>query len=320
VTAIGRGQQTNGRREFWSANQPGFRFTDARPGSREFFAQIERHRYELEPHIPAVVDFPRWDGKDVLEAGCGMATDGLQFARSGATYTGCDFSEDALALAGKRFALEQVSGRFVRGSVTELPFADESFDLVYSHGVIHHVPDTERAVREIRRVLRPGGVALVMLYHRRSLNYLLTIMVVRRALAATLMVPGLISLLARVTGETPALLQAHRALLRRHGTRYLSERSLFLSNNTDGPGNPLSKVYSREQARKLFEDFAPVSTKVRFLNLRIYPFGARVAATKFGRSCERRAGWHLYVAARKPAAGDAARLHEPPKLGFSDDV
>jgi SAM-dependent methyltransferase len=303
------------RRAFWGANQPGFRFTEAPPGSPAFFDEIERHRYELEPHIPEVVDFARWAGKDVLEAGCGMATDGLQFARAGAAYTGCDLSQDALALARRRFDREQLSGRFVHGSVTELPFVDESFDLVYSHGVIHHVPDTERAVREFRRVLRPGGVALVMLYHRRSLNYAFTIMVVRRALAVSLLVPGLISVLTRVTGETPDLLHKHRSLMRFHGLRYLRDRTLFLANNTDGPGNPLSKVYSRMEARRLFGDFAPVSTTVRYLNLRIYPFGSRVAATNLGRRAERRAGWHLYIAARKPVSGVESGSHEGVRKG-----
>ena len=138
------------RRAFWTEYQPGFRFTDAEVGMREFFQAVERHRYALESHIPEVVQFPAWAGTDVLEAGCGIATDGLQFARAGARYTGIDLSPTAVDLARRRFELAEVEGSFVQGSITELPFPDASFDLVYSHGVIHHVPETERVVGEER--------------------------------------------------------------------------------------------------------------------------------------------------------------------------
>jgi ubiquinone/menaquinone biosynthesis C-methylase UbiE len=287
------------RQRFWSKNQPGFRFSNLEPGSPEFFAEVEAHRYALEPHIPQVVRFEEWRGRQVLEAGCGIATDGLQFARAGALYTGLDMSPEALALARHRFDLERRGGRFVDGSVTELPFPDESFDMVFSHGVIHHVPDTERAVAEFHRVLRPGGTALAMVYHRDSINYRLNIMVLRRLLISSLLIPGAPATIARVTGEQRRVLEAHMRLLRKHGARYLKDRRLFLSNNTDGPGNPLSKVYSREDATSLFSRFRSADTDVRFLNLRIYPGGQGLAATRTARRLERRLGWHLYIRARK---------------------
>jgi ubiquinone/menaquinone biosynthesis C-methylase UbiE len=285
--------------DFWSAYQPGFRFTTADRGTPEFFRAVERHRYALEPHIREIVQFERWAGKGVLEAGCGIGTDGTSFARAGARYVGLDSSAAAIDLARTRFEQEGIGGEFVLGSVTELPFDDDSFDLVYSHGVVHHVPETERAIAEFHRVLRPGGTALVMLYHRNSVNYLVTIMLVRRALAATLFVPGALPAIARVTRERRAVLEAHRELLRKHGLRYLTDTRLFLSNNTDGPGNPLSKVYSRREAAALFSPFASVETDVRFLNLRIYPSGEALAGTRPARWLERRVGWHLYVRARK---------------------
>ena len=280
---------------FWEAYQPGFRFTDEEPGTPEFFADVERHRYQLEPHIPEIVDFPRWAGADVLEVGCGIATDGARFARAGARYAGVDSSERALELARKRFSLEGLDGAFTRASATSLPFADESFDLVYSHGVIHHIPDTASAVREFHRVLRPGGTALVMLYHRDSLNYYVNIMLLRRILAATLLIPGAVGVIARLVGEQSEVLRGHRDLLREHGLRYLLDRQLFLSNNTDGPGNRLSKVYSRRGARELFSQFASSRIEVRFLNLRIYPGGALLGRTAPARRLERVYGWHLYV-------------------------
>jgi SAM-dependent methyltransferase len=286
---------------FWLEGQPGFRFSGAERGSREFFEQVERHRYALEPHIPEIVRFADWAEKDVLEAGCGVATDGIRFVRAGARYTGLDGSETAIDLARRRVGLEHVEARFALGSVTDLPFEDASFDLVYSHGVIHHVLDTEAAVAEFHRVLRPGGTVLVMLYHRASFNYHVSIMGVRRALAALLLVPGGTALVSRITREDTALLEAHRELLRRHGQRYLTDRQLFLSNNTDGPGNPLSKVYTRHEAARLFDRFENVRMETRFLNLRIYPGGQRLAATSLARNLERRIGWHLYVRGTRPA-------------------
>jgi SAM-dependent methyltransferase len=293
--------EVESRVAFWGANQPGFRFSSAPVGSREFFEEVERHRYALEPHVPSVVRFEEWAGRDVLEAGCGIATDGLQFARAGARYTGLDFTHEAVELARRRFELYGQEGTFLQGSVTELPFEAESFDLVFSHGVIHHLPETRRAVEEFHRVLRPGGVALVMLYHRSSLNYHLNIMLLRRVLALALLAPGASSAVVRATGERPDVVEGHRELLRTHGARYLLDSSLFLSHNTDGPGNPLSKVYTRSQAKELFSPFARVETAVRFLNLRIWPGGDRLARTPLARRLERRIGWHLYVRAQKAA-------------------
>jgi ubiquinone/menaquinone biosynthesis C-methylase UbiE len=291
--------QRDQRRSFWTRYQPGFRFTDAQVGTAQFFSDVERHRYELEPHIPEVVRFPAWRGRDVLEAGCGIATDGVQFARAGSRYTGVDFSSTALDLARRRFELEGVEGSFVQCSVTDLPFPDGSFDLVYSNGVIHHEPRTEQVVSEFHRVLRPGATALVMVYHRDSFNYRFSIMTVRRSLAALLSLPGVAAAVSKATGEHRDVLQGHRELLSEHGVRYLLDRDLFLSHNTDGPGNPLSKVYSRNEIRRLFGAFAQVHTAVRFLNLRLYPGGHRLAGSPLGRRLERRWGWHLYVSARR---------------------
>lgn len=287
------------RQGFWTQYQPGFRFSDAEPGTPQFFAEVERHRYQLESHIPEMAEFSRWQGRDVLEAGCGIGTDGLQFARAGARYTGMDFSPVALALAERRFDQEGVEGCFLEGSITDMPFPDASFDLVYSNGVIHHIPETERVASEMHRVLRPGGCAIVMVYHRKSINYAFSIMVLRRALVGMLRAPGAPKLVARVTGEPMDLLEHHRRLLAQHGRRYLTDRQLFLSHNTDGPGNPLSKVYTRDDVEHLFASFATVETNIRYLNARLYPGGQRFAATALGQQLARRWGWQLWVMAAK---------------------
>jgi SAM-dependent methyltransferase len=285
---------------YWHETQPGLRFATEQPGTVEFFAEVERQRYELEPHIPELAAFESWSDRDVLEVGCGIATDGARFAAAGARYVGVDLSDTALELAGRRFELLELPGSFVRATATELPFDAASFDLVYSHGVLHHVDRTAAAIAEIGRVLRPGGTALVMLYHRRSLNYWLNIMLIRRLLALVLVIPGAAAAIARLTGEDREILDGHRRLLADHGLRYLTDRQLFLSNNTDGPGNPLSKVYSRAEAAALFVGYADVRCEVRNLNLRLFPGGRRLARTALARRAERHLGWHLYIRATMP--------------------
>jgi SAM-dependent methyltransferase len=286
-------------REFWTGYQPGLATAEAQHVSREEFARITARRYALEPDILEQAEFERWTRRDVLEAGCGIATDGMQFVRAGARYTGVDFSSTALETAERRVWLEGGSAHFVRGSVTDLPFPDASFDLVYSNGVIHHVPDTARAIAEFHRVLRPGGTALVMVYHRASLNFFVSIMTVRRLIVPLLLVPGAAAAITRVTGERPGVIEGHRALLVAYGRRYLTDPALFLSNNTDGPGNPLSKVYTAAGMRAAFGCFGDVRTEVRFLNLRAYPLGERLERLPIIQRLGRRAGWHLWVRAVK---------------------
>jgi SAM-dependent methyltransferase len=187
----------------------------------------------------------------------------------------------------------------VQGDATALPIANATLDYVYSFGVLHYIPDTVRAVREIHRVLRPGGCCLVMLYHRSSLNYYLNILFLRRLGASLLLVPGAVRLLARLTGKSEKTLAGHQELLRRHGLAYLTDRQLFVSHNTDGLGNPLSKVFSRRQARDLFADFDQVKTEVYFLNLQELPLLDRLLGPTIKEWLGRRLGWQLVVRATR---------------------
>jgi SAM-dependent methyltransferase len=155
-------------REHWEADPCGAKLADAEPGTPEFFAQVERTRYALEPFIHEFADFQRWSGRDVLEVGVGLGTDFVQFARAGANLVGIDLTESAVALVRTRLELEGLTATVRTGDAESLPFEDRSFDLVYSWGVLHHTPNTDRAIAEVRRVLRDGGEARIMLYSRRS--------------------------------------------------------------------------------------------------------------------------------------------------------
>src|SRR5437764_186238 len=118
--------------DFWQEHPCGSKFSDAETGTRQFFDRVEAHRYEKEWHIAAAADFPGTRGLRVLEIGCGIGTDGLQFARAGAVYTGVDLTEAAVDLARKNFASAGLLGEFRVADAESLDFADESFDIVYS--------------------------------------------------------------------------------------------------------------------------------------------------------------------------------------------
>jgi SAM-dependent methyltransferase len=155
-------------RDFWEREPCGTPIATAPAGTLEYFRQIEEYRYRTEPCIPDFARFPSAFDRRVLEIGIGAATDFINFARAGAQITGVDLTQAAVDLANQRLALEGLPGMALRADAEQLPFADESFDLVYSWGVLHHTPNTQRAIDEVRRVLAPGGEARVMLYSRRS--------------------------------------------------------------------------------------------------------------------------------------------------------
>src|SRR5207237_1011874 len=160
-------------REQWSKDPAGAVYgREHEFGSREFFDAVERHRYhEYAPWMPEVMGFNDFAGARLLEVGCGMGTDLLQFARGGAKVTGVDLTPRSIEISRQHLAVYGEAGDFAVTDGENLPFADESFDVVYSNGVLHHTPDTARAIREIHRVLRANGQARVMLYYRNSLNY-----------------------------------------------------------------------------------------------------------------------------------------------------
>jgi SAM-dependent methyltransferase len=285
-------------RAFWQAHPCGEKFSDAEPGTPEFFARVEAHRYAKEWHIPEAADFANARGLRVLEIGCGMGTDGAQFAAAGADYTGIDLTEAAIDLARKKFEVSGLKGEFRVADAEKLDFADESFDIVYSHGVLHHTPDIESAIAEIHRVLRTGGRAIVMLYHRGSYNYRIGIRMLRRAGAGLLKSNAGIKVVHLLTGEPVESLREHAALVNAGNNGYLSSDE-FLSQSTDGAGNPLARVYSRSEARELFRDFRKVELRAYFLNKRFIPVLGNLLPRSVESALASRWGWHLWIYATK---------------------
>jgi SAM-dependent methyltransferase len=136
---------------------------------RDGYQEQARQRYELEPYIEGFADFAAARGRRVLEIGVGLGADHQRFAAAGAELTGIDLTERAVEHVRRRLALFGLASRLSTGDAEKLPFADASFDIAYSWGVIHHSPNTSKAVEEILRVLRPGGTARIMIYHKWSL-------------------------------------------------------------------------------------------------------------------------------------------------------
>lgn len=140
-----------------------------RQGS-EWFKQVERHRYEVEPMIHSVAQFQRHHGKTMLEIGVGAGTDHLQWARAGLKCHGVDLTDSAIETTSKCLALYGFTSELRRIDAEILPFENQQFDLVYSWGVIHHSEHPDRIIAEILRVLKPGGTFIGMLYAGKSVG------------------------------------------------------------------------------------------------------------------------------------------------------
>jgi len=158
----------NNIQKFWNTKPCGT-FGDISGENKEYFDKIKNRRYRLEPFILDIAKFGDYRGKSVLEIGCGIGMDGIEFAKNGAVYTGVDLSDQSIRLCKKHFELFNQTGNILNLDAESLPFEDNSFDLVYSWGVLHHIPDMQKSINEVYRVLKPGGKITLMIYNKYSL-------------------------------------------------------------------------------------------------------------------------------------------------------
>ena len=163
-------------RTYWDDRPCNVKHSKKEVGTKEYFDEVERKRYTAEPHIPPFAGFSSTKGKKVLEVGCGMATEGINYARAGATYTGTDLSIESLDLAKKRFKVYNNKGNFYLGNSEELSsfVPVETYDLIYSFGVIHHSPHPEKIISEIKKYMNKDSTLKIMLYASESWkNYMI---------------------------------------------------------------------------------------------------------------------------------------------------
>src|SRR5688572_165564 len=158
--------------EYWDARPCNIRHSDKPVGSREYFGEVEKRKYFVEPHIPEFAQFERWSGKRVLEVGCGIGTDTISFARAGALVSAVDLSGKSLALASSRAKLLGFEDRirFFQADAENLADAvpREEYDLVYSFGVIHHTPRPPKAIESIRQYMSAHSEFRLMVYAANS--------------------------------------------------------------------------------------------------------------------------------------------------------
>lgn len=153
---------------YWQAAPCGARHGSSPPGSLDFFREVATRRDELEPYIATFADFDGTAERTVLEIGVGLGSDFVRFVRAGAKATGVDLTRRSVDLVEQRLKLEGLDATVLQADAERLPFPNGSFDVVYSWGVLHHTPNTDSALREAVRVLKPGGRLCLMLYARHS--------------------------------------------------------------------------------------------------------------------------------------------------------
>lgn len=217
-------------RRYWDSRPCNVRHSPAPVGTKEYFDQVEARKYLVEPHIPGFAQFDRWAGRRVLEIGCGIGTDTVNFARAGALVTAVDLSEESLALAKRRAAVmgvaDKVTFHHANAEALSQSVPVEPYDLVYSFGVLHHTPHPDAAIAELRRYVAPEGTVKVMVYHRWSHKVLATVATEGRGrfwdLDATVARHSEAQTGCPVTYTYSR--RSGRRLLERHGLRVLDER------------------------------------------------------------------------------------------------
>jgi ubiquinone/menaquinone biosynthesis C-methylase UbiE len=298
-------------RNFWSIEVCGTHFIKEFKDKRDFFEKYRDFRYKYEWHIPLLVPFAEAKGKSVLEIGTGNGVDGAMFAKNGANYTGVDLTQVAINATREHFEILGLKGTFQVEDARQLSFDNNTFDVVYSHGVLHHSPETAKAIKEVYRVLKPGGKAIIMLYHKHSFNYYIRIMgymrlrVIMKILSRLghyksdkEKIPGKTNLGQRCGGDIGVWDIRYNQFLK-EGWRYL-QASNFVHHCTDGPECPYAFVFTKSDVGQMFSMFRDVEVKIAHFPLRKYRFGQWVPlviekfiASKIG------IGWHLFVFATK---------------------
>ncbi|CCE05602.1 hypothetical protein BRAS3843_140021 [Bradyrhizobium sp. STM 3843] len=252
-----------------------------------FFRQYDAFRYSHEGHILSCLDGIDFRGAKLLEIGLGQGADSEQIIRRGARWSGLDLTAESVARLRTRLQLRQLPyDELKQGSALAIPYPDNTFDKVFSHGVLHHIPDIRLAEREIARVLKPDGELIMMVYAKWSFNYLVAISLLRRL--------GLL-VLCGLNLDPGGVYGDHVANARRMGLTNYLKMSNFINCNTDGPDNPYSKVYGLREVREDFPSFQVVRAYKRWMHGPPLP----VSWLPLGRLL----GWHLWVHLRptKPA-------------------
>jgi ubiquinone/menaquinone biosynthesis C-methylase UbiE len=286
-------------KQFWNDNPAGSNFVTYRK-TPSFYEDYDSFRYKTEGHILEELDKLDLKNKKTLEIGLGQGADSMQMVNRGAVYYGIDLTGESVRRVKERFNLFNKDYKEIRVANAEtIPYTDKFFDVVYTHGVIHHSPSIDKIVGEIHRVLKPNGKAVIMLYHKNSFNYYVSIHVLRRiGLLCLLVFPFLSGLIAKLTGENKERINRHKVLMKKEGVSYLKMKN-FIHRSTDGPDNVYSSVWTTSSAKKLLKEFSSINTNIHFLNER-HLLGVQYLLPKSIKDkMANRFGWHLWIKAAK---------------------
>jgi len=253
-------------KQFWENNPLCSHLIIHQPGTSTFFDEYDKIRKRNEPDdiIQEWLEPDRWKGLHVLDIGCGNGYVHAKFATAGAKTVGLDLTQKALSLTGKRFKLQHLEASLVQGNSARLPFPPDSFDMVYSLGVLHHSPNTEQSFSEIRRVLRPGGKAVVMVYNKDSVFYRLRIPVMKF-----------------------------------FNPQFRGWSIQEICNHLDGPGNPLGKFYKRSDVKKMMQGFKQLRFQPFFFSYLHFPGKLNIFPKFLCHLIGRYFGWFLYASGIK---------------------
>ncbi len=265
-------------KDYWNSRPCNIRHSTKPVGTREYFDEVEARKHFVEPHIPAFAEFERWKGKKVLEIGCGLGTAMINFARSGAQVTAVDLSDESLKLAKQRAEVYDLGDRvsFYHGNAEELDqwLPPETYDLVYSFGVIHHTPHPENVIDQIRSYVKPGSTVKIMVYYRYSWKVLWILLTYGKG-------------------------------------QFWRINELVACYSEAQAGCPITYVYSKREARELLQGFEIVDMQVDHIFPYYIPDYKQYQYTKewyfrwmpqpLFRWLEKNFGWHLCITAQVPS-------------------
>jgi len=263
-------------KDYWNQRPCNIRHSPSPFGSRQYFDEVEKRKYFVEPHIPGFAEFGRWRGKKVLEIGCGIGTDTINFARAGARVSATELSEKSLEITKKRAEIFGLADKikFYCADAEELSkvVPPEPYDLIYSFGVIHHTPHPEKVIEEIKKYTKPGTIVKIMVYYKFSWKVFW--------------------------------------ILFRYGKGAFWKLSELVAKNSEAQtGCPITYTYSKKDAKKLLSGFKitdisadhifpyKIADYVKYQYKKVWYF--RYLPKKLFRFLEKKLGWHLLIIAVK---------------------